>query len=75
MIVEDQREVSRLLRSALIQLEHKLDIVEVPSGEEAILDATRNSRLPPAGYFRPPINEEDPGLPPGCKSDPDNRLV
>jgi len=40
MIVEDQREVSRLLSSALLTLEHELEIVEMPSGEEAILDAT-----------------------------------
>jgi len=42
MIVDDQREVSRLLSSALVTLEHKLEIVEIPSGEEAILDATSN---------------------------------
>lgn len=42
MIVDDQREVSRLLRSALITLEHPLEIVEMLSGEEAILDASRN---------------------------------
>lgn len=43
MIVDDQREVSRLLQSALVTLEHKLEIVEMLSGEEAILYATRNS--------------------------------
>jgi len=43
MIVDDQREISRLLRSALATLEHKLEIVEMLSGEEAILDATRNT--------------------------------
>jgi len=42
LIVEDQREVSRLLRSALETLEHELEIVEIPSGEEAILDSSRN---------------------------------
>jgi CheY-like chemotaxis protein len=42
MIVDDQREVSRLLVSALITLEQDLEIVEMPSGEEAILDSTRN---------------------------------
>ena len=42
LIVEDQREVSRLLRTSLETLEHKLDIVESPSGEEAILDSSRN---------------------------------
>jgi DNA-binding response OmpR family regulator len=43
LIVEDQREVSRLLHSALDTLESKLDIIEIPSGEEAILDSSRNS--------------------------------
>ncbi len=42
MIVEDQREVSRLLRSALETLEADLDVVEIPSGEEAILHSTNN---------------------------------
>jgi DNA-binding response OmpR family regulator len=41
LIVEDQREVSRLLHTALDTLEYKLDIVEIPSGEEAILDSSR----------------------------------
>ena len=43
LIVEDQREVSRLLHSALDTLEYKMEIVEIPSGEEAILDSSRNS--------------------------------
>jgi len=43
LIVEDQREVSRLLRSALETLEHELTIAEIPSGEEAVLDSSRNS--------------------------------
>jgi DNA-binding response OmpR family regulator len=42
LVVEDQREVSRLLRSALETLEHDLTVVECPSGEEAILDSSRN---------------------------------
>jgi CheY-like chemotaxis protein len=42
LIVEDQREVSRLLRSALETLEFEIDVVEIPSGEEAILDSSRN---------------------------------
>ncbi len=42
LIVDDQREVSRLLHSALDTLESELDIVEVPSGEEAILDSSIN---------------------------------
>ena len=42
LIVEDQREVSRLLRTSLKTLEQDLEVVEIPSGEEAILDASRN---------------------------------
>ena len=42
LIVEDQREVSRLLRSALETLEHKMEVMEIPSGEEAILFSSRN---------------------------------
>ena len=42
LIVEDQREVSRLLRSALETLEGGLEVVEIPSGEEAILYSSRN---------------------------------
>ncbi|HEY5156764.1 MAG TPA: response regulator [Anaerolineales bacterium] len=42
LIVEDQREVSRLLRSALETLESELDVIEIPSGEEAILHSTNN---------------------------------
>jgi len=42
LIVEDQREVSRLLRSALDTLEYDLEVAEIPSGEEAILDSSRN---------------------------------
>jgi CheY-like chemotaxis protein len=42
LIVEDQREVSRLLRSALETLEVALEVVEIPSGEEAILYSSRN---------------------------------
>jgi len=41
LIVEDQHEVSRLLHSALDTLEHKLEVIEIPSGEEAILDSSR----------------------------------
>jgi CheY-like chemotaxis protein len=43
LIVNDQHEVSRLLHSALDTLEDKLDIVEMPSGEQAILDSSHNS--------------------------------
>ena len=41
LIVDDQRDISRLLRSALETIEQDLEVVEAPSGEEAILEATR----------------------------------
>lgn len=41
LIVDDQREVSRLLKSALETIEQGLDVAEAPSGEEAILEARR----------------------------------
>jgi CheY-like chemotaxis protein len=43
LIVDDQREISRLLRSALETLEHDIQVVEIPSGEEAILDSSRKN--------------------------------
>ena len=42
LIVEDQREVSRLLRSTLETLKAELKVVEIPSGEEAILYSSNN---------------------------------
>jgi CheY-like chemotaxis protein len=42
LIVEDQREVSRLLRSSLETLGYELEVVEIPSGEEAILYSSNN---------------------------------
>jgi len=54
LIVEDHREVSRLLRSALETLEYELEIVEIPSGEEAILYSSRhNVDLLVADYLLP----------------------
>ncbi|MFO7585022.1 MAG: response regulator [Anaerolineales bacterium] len=41
LIVDDQREVSRLLRSALETIEQGLKVSEAPSGEEAFLEASR----------------------------------
>jgi DNA-binding NarL/FixJ family response regulator len=41
LLVDDQRDVTRLLRSAL---GHELEIVELPSGEEALLE-TRRGRV------------------------------
>ncbi len=39
LIVDDQKEVSRLLRSALETIEQGLTVLEAPSGEEAILES------------------------------------
>ncbi len=41
LIVDDQKDVSRLLRSALETIEQGLEVVEAPSGEEALLEASR----------------------------------
>jgi CheY-like chemotaxis protein len=41
LIVDDQRDISRLLRSALETIEQGLDVSEAPSGEEALLEAGR----------------------------------
>ena len=38
LIVDDHRDVIRLLRSALESLEHDFEILEAPSGEEAFLE-------------------------------------
>ena len=42
LIVEDQREVSRLVHAALETLGAGLEVVESPSGEEALLDSSHN---------------------------------
>ncbi len=41
LIVDDQKEISRLLRSALETIEQGLVVREAPSGEEAILETSR----------------------------------
>jgi CheY-like chemotaxis protein len=41
LLVDDQRDILKLLHSTLDTLEHDLEIVETPSGEEAILEASR----------------------------------
>ncbi len=41
LLVDDQREVLRLLHSTLNTLPHELQIFEAPSGEEALLEASR----------------------------------
>ncbi len=41
LIVDDQRDILKLLHSTLDTLEHDLEIYEAPSGEEAMLEALR----------------------------------
>ncbi len=41
LLVDDQRDIVRLLHSTLKTLGHQLDIVDAPSGEEALLEASR----------------------------------
>jgi two-component system response regulator (stage 0 sporulation protein F) len=41
LLVDDQRDIVRLLHSTLQTLGHDLDIVDAPSGEEALLEASR----------------------------------
>jgi CheY-like chemotaxis protein len=42
LLVDDHRDVLKLLHSTLDTLEHDLEIVETPSGEEALLEASRH---------------------------------
>jgi CheY-like chemotaxis protein len=42
LLVDDQRDILRLLNSTLNTLAHEMDILEAPSGEEALLVASRN---------------------------------
>ena len=41
LIVDDQRDIVRFLHSSLQTLGHELDIIDAPSGEEALLEASR----------------------------------
>ena len=41
LLVDDQRDILKLLHSTLDTLAHELDITEAPSGEEALLEASR----------------------------------
>src|ERR1041384_3887375 len=41
LLVDDQRDIVRLLHSTLQTLGHQLDIIDAPSGEEALLEASR----------------------------------
>ena len=42
LLVDDQRDILKLLHSTLNTLAHELEIFEAPSGEEAMLEASRN---------------------------------
>ena len=41
LLVDDQRDIIKLLHSTLDTLAHELEIIEAPSGEEALLETSR----------------------------------
>jgi len=41
LLVDDQRDILKLLHATLNTLAHEMDILEAPSGEEALLEASR----------------------------------
>jgi CheY-like chemotaxis protein len=57
LLVDDQRDIVRLLHSTLQTLGHPMDIVDAPSGEEALLEASRRKvDLLVADYLLPGIS-------------------
>lgn len=57
LLVDDQRDIVRLLHSSLQTLNHELDIIDAPSGEEAMLEASlRKIDLLVADYLLPGIS-------------------
>jgi CheY-like chemotaxis protein len=57
LLVDDQKDIVRLLHSTLQTLGHQLDIVDAPSGEEALLEASRRGvDLLVADYLLPGIS-------------------
>ncbi len=57
LLVDDQRDIVRLLHSSLQTLGHKLEIIDAPSGEEALLEASlRKIDLLVADYLLPGIS-------------------
>ena len=42
LLVDDQRDILKLLHSTLDTLAHELEVIEAPSGEEALLEASRD---------------------------------
>ena len=57
LLVDDQKDIVRLLHATLQTLGHQLDIVDAPSGEEALLEASRRKvDLLVADYLLPGIS-------------------
>ena len=57
LIVDDQRDIVRLIHSSLQTLGHELDLIDAPSGEEALLVASRHKvSLLIADYLLPGIS-------------------
>nr|MBN1229312.1 response regulator [Anaerolineae bacterium] len=56
LIVDDQREVARVLRTALELSNHGIFVVDVPSGEEALLEMGREFDVIVADYRLPGMN-------------------
>jgi len=57
LLVDDQKDIVRLLHTTLQTLGHNLDIVDAPSGEEALLEASRRKvDLLVADYLLPGIS-------------------
>ena len=57
LLVDDQKDIVRLLHSSLQTLGHQLDLVDAPSGEEALLEASRRKvDLLVADYLLPGIS-------------------
>jgi two-component system, response regulator, stage 0 sporulation protein F len=57
LLVDDQRDIVRLLHSTLQTLGHPLDLVDAPSGEEALLEASRRKvSLLVSDYLLPGIS-------------------
>lgn len=57
LLVDDQRDIVRLLHSSLETLGHELEIIDAPSGEEALLEASlRRIDLLIADYLLPGIS-------------------
>ncbi len=57
LLVDDQRDIVRLLHASLQTLGHELDIIDAPSGEEALLEASRRKiDLLVADYLLPGIS-------------------